>query len=148
MPVVAISVDDADAYASWLSRNGIVGAHVCDDDEWERAARGADGREFTTGDRLAPMDANIDVTYGRDPWSFGPDEVGSHSASNSPFGVRDIVGNVKEIVISRGGSGPVSIRGGDWYHRDWDARLPAKFAFSETARAATVGFRVCSPAPQ
>jgi len=53
-PVSAISLQDAEAYAQWLSRTRIRGAHICDDHEWEKAARGADGRMFTTGRRKSP----------------------------------------------------------------------------------------------
>src|SRR5207249_1196933 len=94
-PVAAVSFEDAIAYAAWLDRTGRVpGARLCDDYEWERAARGADARTFPSGNALAPDDANIDVTYGRDPLAFGPDEVGSHPASRSPVGADDMAGNV------------------------------------------------------
>src|SRR5207253_2500866 len=79
-----------------------------------RPARGADGRPYPHGDRLSPDDADFDETYGRNPLSFGPDEVGSHPASDSPFGVSDMVGNVWEWVRSLG-PGQVLYRGGSWY---------------------------------
>ncbi len=47
LPVVGITADDAKAYAAWLSGTGRVpGARLCTDDEWERAARGSDGRAY------------------------------------------------------------------------------------------------------
>src|SRR6202022_2636026 len=92
-PVAAISLEDAQAYLGWLDRSGrLPGARLCDEYEWERAARGADDRRFAHGDTLSPEDANFDETYDRK--GFGPDEVGTHPASTSPFGVRDLVGNV------------------------------------------------------
>jgi len=145
-PVAAISLRDAQAYAKWISSRGLPGAHVCNDYEWERAARGADGRNFTTGDVLVPGDVNIDETYGREPSSFGPDEVGSHPESDSVFGVQDMVGNAMEMVISVEGFGEGSIRGGSWYYDEWSARLPARFPLEETTRSAMVGFRICAPA--
>jgi len=143
-PVTAISLRDAEAYVRWLAKGRLPGAHLCDDYEWERAARGADGRSYTTGETLAASEVNIDETYGRDPWSFGPDEVGSHPESDSVFGVQDMVGNVMEMVASIEGFGPASIRGGSWYYDDWSARLPARFPLDETTRSGTVGFRVCA----
>src|SRR5439155_1587455 len=57
-PVSAVSYEDALAYAAWLDRTGRVpGARLCDEREWERAARGADGRRYPMGDRLGPDDA-------------------------------------------------------------------------------------------
>ena len=100
-PVTGISFEDAEAYASWLDRTGRVpGARLCTELEWERAARGEDGREFPHGDSLAPDDANVDLTYGKEPGGFGPDEVGSHPASRSPFGVDDLAGNAWEWTRS------------------------------------------------
>src|SRR5678815_2053151 len=95
LPVAAVSYEDAVAFAAWLDRSGRVrGARLCDEYEWERAARGADGRTFPTGTVLAPDDANIDVTYGREPLAFGPDEIGSHPQSRSPVGADDMAGNI------------------------------------------------------
>jgi formylglycine-generating enzyme required for sulfatase activity len=138
-------LQDAQAYSRWLSLHGLPGAHVCDDREWERAARGADGRDFTTGETLLASDVNIDETYGREPSSFGPDEVGSHPASDSVFGVQDMVGNAMEMVISVEGFDAASIRGGSWYYDEWSARLPARFPLDKTTRSPMVGFRICAP---
>ena len=97
-PVSGISWQDALAYCRGLNATGRVpGARPCDDHEWERAAKGADAREFPHGNSLAPDDANFDLTYGRRGKAFGPDEVGAHSASSSPFDVDDMVGNVWDI---------------------------------------------------
>src|SRR5206468_9231903 len=75
-PVSGISWDDAQAFAAWLKRTGRVpGARLCDETEWERAARGADGREYPAGADLSPSDANFDETYGKQPLAFGPDAV-------------------------------------------------------------------------
>src|SRR5690606_8409548 len=47
MPVSAISFKEATAYVNWLDRSGrMPGARLCTEYEWERAARGADGRNF------------------------------------------------------------------------------------------------------
>src|SRR5262249_330315 len=64
-PVAAVSYEDAIAYAEWLDHtHRAPGARLCNEYEWERAARGADARVFPGGDTVAPDDANIDVTYG------------------------------------------------------------------------------------
>src|SRR5262249_3406682 len=100
-PVAGISYNDAVAFAEWLDRtHRVPGARLCDEHEWERAARGADARTFPSGATLAPDDANIDVTYGRDPLAFGPDEVGSHPGSRSPVGADDMAGSVWEWARS------------------------------------------------
>ena len=144
-PVAAISYNDAVAYTTWLDRTGrIPGARLCNEYEWERAARGADARPFSNGNALAPDDANIDVTYGRDPLAFGPDEVGSHPASRSPIGADDMVGNVWEWTRSiEILDGPVQ-RGGGWYHSDVNARSMNREPGEPTQRHVYMGMRVCA----
>jgi serine/threonine protein kinase/formylglycine-generating enzyme required for sulfatase activity len=145
-PVAGISFGDAEAYAAWLDRTGrIPGARLCTEDEWERAARGADGRPLPSGNRLGPDDANYDLTYGREPLGFGPDEVGSHPASRSPWGLDDMAGNVWEWVRSRDDvNGPV-IRGGSWY-QDCDVTCQSVNwePGERTQRDPLIGLRLCA----
>jgi serine/threonine protein kinase/formylglycine-generating enzyme required for sulfatase activity len=144
-PVSAISFDDALAYVAWLERTGRVpGARVCTEREWERAARGADGRRYPSGDWLAPDDANHDVTYGREPGGFGPDEVGSHPRSRSPFGVDDLAGNVWEWTRSDVDPEKPSAQGGSWYQSDLTAHSANRDRVERTQREALIGLRVCA----
>src|SRR5262249_50429890 len=108
-PVSGVSTEDADAYAEWLARAGLPGARRCTEWEWERAARGADGRFFARGDTLRPGDVNIDDAYAVDAEQMGADEVGSFAGDVSLFGVLDLDGNVGEWVA--GGPGRLA-RGG------------------------------------
>ncbi|MCP3103721.1 SUMF1/EgtB/PvdO family nonheme iron enzyme [Myxococcus sp. K15C18031901] len=144
-PVSAISFEDALAYTTWLDGTGRVpGARVCTEREWERAARGADGRRYPSGDWLAPDDANHDVTYGREPWGFGPDEVGSHPRSRSPFGVDDLAGNVWEWTRSDVNPDKPSAQGGSWYQSDLTAHAANRDRVEPTQREALIGLRVCA----
>jgi formylglycine-generating enzyme required for sulfatase activity/predicted Ser/Thr protein kinase len=145
LPVAAVSYDDAIAFTAWLDRTGrIPGARLCDEYEWERAARGADGRTFPSGSRLEPDDANIDVTYGRDPLAFGPDEVGSHPASRSPIGADDMAGNVWEWTRSVETDDVPVARGGGWYHAELNARSTNRERAERTLRNLNTGVRVCA----
>ncbi|HEX9578153.1 MAG TPA: SUMF1/EgtB/PvdO family nonheme iron enzyme, partial [Myxococcales bacterium] len=144
-PVSGISGDDAQAYASWLARTGRVPfARLCDEAEWERAARGADGREFPSGADLGPGDANFDETYGKQPDSFGPDAVGTHSGSRSPFGVDDMAGNAWEWTTSALTPGQRVVRGGSFYHDRNSSRSSNREVPEQTMRDLTVGMRVCA----
>jgi len=143
-PVSAISYDDALAFAAWLDRTRrIPGARLCNEYEWERAARGADARTFPSGESLAPDDANIDVTYGRAPLAFGPDEVGSHPGSRSPVGADDMAGNVGEWTSSVQTSGAPITRGGCWYEGDLTARSMNRTHTEPTQRHPLIGVRLC-----
>jgi formylglycine-generating enzyme required for sulfatase activity len=147
MPVSGVTWEDAEAYAFWLDRTrALRGAHPCDEREWERAARGADARLFPSGDRMEPDAANVAETYGRQPDAFGPDEVGSHPASDSPFGVADLAGNAWEWVASVSGDEQVAIRGGGWYHNQVAARTNNREPAEPLLRALAVGLRICATA--
>jgi serine/threonine protein kinase/formylglycine-generating enzyme required for sulfatase activity len=147
-PVSAVSYEDAVAYAAWLDRSRrLPGARLCDEYEWERAARGADARRFPGGDTLAPDDANLDVTYGREPLAFGPDEVGSHPASRSPVGADDMVGNVWEWTRSVETAGAPVIRGGSWYGGEPSARSMNREYGEPTTRTPVIGVRLCATPP-
>ena len=147
-PVAAISYEDALAYAAWLDREKRVpGARLCDEYEWERAARGADGRTWPTGESLAGDDANIDVTYGREPVAFGPDEVGSHPRSRSPIGADDMAGNVWEWTRSVETPGAPIARGGGYYNEALSARATNREPGEPTQRHLWIGLRICANPP-
>jgi formylglycine-generating enzyme required for sulfatase activity len=144
-PVSGVSVDDTEAYASWMnSSRRLPGARLCDEREWERAARGADGRTYPSGDQLEPDDANRDVTYGRRPLAFGPDEVGSHPGSRSPYGLDDLAGNVWEWVRSVARDDEAVYRGGSWYQGDLSSRSTNREVGERTMRHPLHGFRLCA----
>jgi serine/threonine protein kinase/formylglycine-generating enzyme required for sulfatase activity len=147
-PVTGIDTSDALAYLSWLRRSGRVpGARFCTEYEWERAARGADGREFPHGAELLADDANFDETYAKDPRGMGLDEVGSHPPSRSPFGVDDMTGNAFEWVVSSLQQGQYVGRGGSYFYERNTNRLTNRQLPTATLRDATLGLRVCASFP-
>ena len=145
LPVAGITFRDAEAYARWLDSSGRVpGARLCTEHEWERAGRGADDREFPHGDRLEPADANFDLTYGQKLDAFGPDEVGSHPASRSPFGVDDMSGNIFEWTVSSLAKDESVIRGGCYYYNHLMVRLYYREVINADDRTQMIGLRVCA----
>ncbi|MGZ3460957.1 MAG: formylglycine-generating enzyme family protein, partial [Archangium sp.] len=148
LPVTGISWEDARAYAAWLSSSGrLPGARLCEMHEWERAARGADTRLYPQGDRLEPGDANFDQAYGRKPPAFGPDEVGSHPASDSPFGVADLTGNVWEWVRSEVEPQSAFYSGGSFYQDFISARVNNHVSGEPQQRSPLIGLRLCADPP-
>ncbi|MDD5308314.1 MAG: SUMF1/EgtB/PvdO family nonheme iron enzyme [Deltaproteobacteria bacterium] len=147
-PVSGVTAAEAEAYAMWLDRSGRVrGARLCTDLEWERAARGADGREYPHGAALAPDDANHDATYNKDPLGMGPDEVGAHPASRSPFGLDDAAGNVWEWVDSSFEKGGHAARGGSWAFGANSSRSTDREITEPAFRDISVGVRICADGP-
>lgn len=144
-PVTGISMASAERYVAWLAASGRVpGARLCDELEWERAARGADERSYPHGDDLEPDDANVDFTYGRVDAAYGPDVVGAHPASRSPFGVDDLAGNVIEMVLSRQGTDPAVVRGGNFFMATFTALTTNREIVPRTFQDVISGLRVCA----
>jgi serine/threonine protein kinase/formylglycine-generating enzyme required for sulfatase activity len=144
-PVTGISGEDAKAFAAWrAATKRTPHARLCTEQEWERSARGADDRDFPHGYRLGPDDANHDRTYGRDPDALGPDEVGAHPASRSPFGVDDLTGNAFEWTTSTLAAGQLVLRGGSYYYDEKTNQIPNRQVSVATVRDASVGLRLCA----
>lgn len=144
-PVAAVSFEQAEEYAAWLDQtHRLPGARLCTEREWEQAARGADRRLFPHGDRVLPDDTNHDMTYDRDDYCYGPDEVGSHPASNSPYGVADMAGNVWEMLADVDEDGKRVSRGGCWYIVSSVGMIPNRDVLTESWVGEVLGFRICA----
>ncbi len=75
---------------------------------------------------------------------MGPDEVGSHPASASPFGVEDLAGNVWEWVHASLGPERFAARGGSFYHTETDCRSTNRQVSEPSMRDLSVGVRICA----
>jgi formylglycine-generating enzyme required for sulfatase activity len=144
LPAEPLTWDDAQAYARWVAGVRTPGARLCTEREWERAARGADGRLFVHGDELLAGDANFQATYAVDAEQMGADEVGSFPVDRSIFGVLDLTGNVIEWVgDSVDGETPdVRVgRGGTGFAAAFNSR--ATIRHKRGGRPASYGLRLC-----
>ncbi|MEZ4389804.1 MAG: formylglycine-generating enzyme family protein [Polyangiales bacterium] len=88
-PVVGVSWHQARAYCAWA------GGRLPTESEWEKAARGEDGRVFPWGDEYPN---GTRAVYGRREATGHPDPVGTHPRGDSPYGLHDMAGNVWEWV--------------------------------------------------
>jgi formylglycine-generating enzyme required for sulfatase activity len=103
-PVVGITWRQAGIYCEWA------GERLPLPSEWEKAARGTDGRRFPWGNEWAGEKANWDDGGKADGYEkLAP--VGTFPEGKSPYGVMDMAGNVREWVDS------AVVRGGSWYSR-------------------------------
>ncbi len=129
-PVTTATWYGAEAYATW------VGGRIPTDGEWEKAARGTDGRTYPWGEE--PPDAQRCNYHATGLNDAAP--VGSFPRGASPYGAMDMAGNVYERVIGR--RGPGSIRSGAWVcPMGWQMRASDRCGYALNSGNASVGFR-------
>ena len=150
-PVVNVSWHDALAYCEWLSQKTGKPYRLPTEAEWEKAARGTDGRQFPWGDEWDESKCN--TTEGG-PGATTP--VGQYSPEgDSPYGVADMAGNVWEWCADwfqayPGNSFPDKdygekyklLRGGSWYFDQRLARCSCRYRLGPLIRGDHWGFRV------
>jgi len=108
-PVVLVAHGDAEAFAAWLSAETGRRWRLPTALEWEKAARGEDGRRFPWGDAWDPARLN---SHDQGPFDTLP--AGSFPAGASPYGLLDAAGQVFEWTASPQGQGRFLVKGGSW----------------------------------
>jgi len=119
-PVVLVSHDDALAYAAWLSKATGKAWRLPRETEWEKAARGRDGRRFPWGETYDPARLNS-----HDGGPFDTMPVGSFPGGASPFGLIDPAGQVFEWTSTASGKGRFIVKGGSWDDKGCGVCRPA-----------------------
>lgn len=96
-PVVNVSWDDATAYCKWLSEKTKKNYRLPTEAEWEKAARGEDGRIYPWGNDFDQKKANTSESNIRDTTDVGKFSNSDPTLSgDSPYGCADMAGNVWE----------------------------------------------------
>jgi formylglycine-generating enzyme required for sulfatase activity len=160
-PVVYVSWHEAMAYCRWLAETRGKPYRLPSEAEWEKAARGTDGKIYPWGNEWDAKRCNN--------WESGPGEttpVGQYSPrGDSPYGCVDMVGNVSEWTISLwskdlferpfkypydlgdgredvNAEGLRVMRGGSWESSRNDARCAYREGNNPNNRWELLGFRI------
>ncbi len=131
--------------------------------EWEKAARGTDGREYPWGDGYKIGYANIDETSSLGSVENGQYDldqttaVGAYSHADSPYGVLDMSGNVWDWCLTDRQNPQVEVsaedlttsfsrvlRGGSWLFNLIAARSAYRSTTNPKNHDFNIGFRICS----
>ena len=151
-PINCVDWHQASAYCEWR------GARLPSETEWEKAARGTDGRKYSWGNRgygSGGKVANIadetakrkqsgwTVAEGYDDGYYGTAPVGSFPAGASPYGPLDMIGNVWEWTSDWYSSEQIFrvVRGGSWLYRPRSARASNRGWYATRNRYENIGFR-------
>ncbi|MBE7553518.1 MAG: SUMF1/EgtB/PvdO family nonheme iron enzyme [Anaerolineales bacterium] len=151
-PVVHVSWDDAVAYCSWLAQVMGKAYRLPSEAEWEKAARGTDGRIYPWGNKWDAGRCNTQENRlgGTTPVEIYPTGV-------SPYEVLDMAGNVWEWTNSLhypypydpkdGRESPLAkgdrvLRGGSWDYRQRSARCACRRKDHPNSYNSLSGFRV------
>jgi len=131
-PVVAISYDDASRFSADH------GWRLATELEWEKAARGVDGRVFPWGNRFDATFCKMRDSRADGPY---PEPVGAFVADESPYGVRDMAGGSRDWTSSTLGGEMRVVRGGAWNVTSLFCRLGFRYAYLPHDVYTNVGLR-------
>lgn len=140
-PTVLVTREEAGEYCKWWGHNRNGHGSLPTEAQWEKAARGSDGRVFPWGNHFVPGLVNsAEAGIGRSV------AAGSRDATASPYGVLDMAGNVFEWTRTRFMPSGWVVKGGGFNADAAASRAAARHGRPGEQRHPAIGFR-CAVIP-
>ena len=146
-PVVGVSWHEAEAYCRAYEKR------LPTEQEWEKAARGTDGRLYPWGnEEPTSRHANFGK-FNKNSKDSGFNNygvlitVGSLEAGKSPYGIYDLAGNVWEWTSSDYDDTHKVFRGGSWFINAVNLRAARRLSLTPLLRTDDLGFRCAQDRP-
>lgn len=144
LPVIGVTLENANAYAAWLSEQSGVKFRLPTDDEWEVAARAGTEYVYPWGDDDPSKGKK--ANYKGNGKFKTPSPAGSFDNGNNAWGITDMSGNVWEWTSSarNTGSNPdlITVKGGSWMDGPVDLRISNFKNVNKDKGYPDVGFRL------
>lgn len=138
MPVFGVDWYDAYSYAAWR------GKRLPTDEEWEKAARGTQGKPYPWGDAPDLTKANLAASDRHVRWA----EVTEYPTDVSPNGAIGMGGNLSEWTSSSTTGFNAIVRGGSWRDKDKEALVTKRLTnIPREFRSDVIGFRCAADKP-
>ncbi len=141
-PVVLVSLYDAQAYCSWEGKKMGQVYRLPTEKEWEKGARGPDGRIFPWGNEWNAANLNSGNRMG------DTTPVGSFPTGRSPYGLDDTVGNTFEWTATPWGQRKYTLKGCSWDDLPGTCRAAMRHGRPPQSKHILIGFRCAADAPR
>jgi formylglycine-generating enzyme required for sulfatase activity len=144
-PVMSVSWEDAAAYARWAGVKAGRPFHLPLEEQWEKAARGLDGRRYPWGNHFDALRCNCTESHAD---GFRPAPNDAFPSDDSPYGVRNMAGNSRDWCLNEPGGRRYRdwrvARGGMWNATSGSTAATSRFGFPPDYLEPGQGFRLAA----